>query len=111
MGEAARGGHVGAQVEYGIMVFNGVGVRKDPARAADWFALAARAGNPVAQNRLARLYATGLGVPLDLRQAAKWHFRARRAGVSDLWLDGLIETMPAAEREAADRASADPAAD
>ena len=55
--------------------------------------------------------ATGLGVPMDMRQAAKWHFRARRGGVSDLWLDGLIETMPAADREAADKAAADPAAD
>ena len=33
-GEAARNGHVGAQVEYAIMLFNGRGVPKDEAVAA-----------------------------------------------------------------------------
>ena len=54
-GEAARNGHVGAQVEYAILLFNGRGVKKDEAVAARWFSEAANADNPLAQVRLARL--------------------------------------------------------
>jgi TPR repeat protein len=107
MGLAARGGHIGAQVEYGIMLFNGKGLDKNETAAATWFEVAARAGNPVAENRLARLYATGRGVPLDLKRAATWHFKARRGGVSDLWLDGLVETLPATDQNAASQAAED----
>ena len=72
-GEAARNGHVGAQVEYGILLFNGRGVSKDEAAAAAGSPRAANADNPVAQFRLARLFADGRGVKLTRRK--------RRAGI------------------------------
>ena len=61
------------QVEYGILLFNGHGVAKDEAAAADWFTRAALADNPVAQLRLARLLADGRGVKRTRRK--------RRAGI------------------------------
>ena len=50
-------------------------------------------------------------MPVDLAKAAKWHFRARRAGISDLWLDGVIETLSPEDRLAATAAAEDPKSD
>ena len=61
--DAARLGHVAAEVEYAIRLFNGVGTEKDEAQAATWFRRAADLGNPIAQNRLARILATGTRRP------------------------------------------------
>ena len=52
-------------------------------------------------NRLARLYAAGLGVTPDPVEAAKWHIRARQAGISDLWLDGFVESLDRKSKDAA----------
>ncbi|NVK33286.1 MAG: sel1 repeat family protein [Rhodobacteraceae bacterium] len=93
LGRAARRGHTAAQVYYGILRFQGRGVDTDEEEAADWFERAATAGNPVAMNRLARIYARGRGRALDPEEAAKWHYTARALGVSDLVLDGFVETL------------------
>ena len=76
--EAAALGHIPAQVEYAIRLFNGIGIAKDEAAAARWFERAAEAGNPIAQNRLARILAAGAGLPADPVAAAKWHYLAQR---------------------------------
>ncbi|AXS41818.1 tetratricopeptide repeat protein [Breoghania sp. L-A4] len=106
MGRAARGGHVAAQVYYGIMRYNGTGVEPDKKDAAQWFQRAATSGNPVAMNRLARLYAYGEGVGHDALEAATWHLIARATGISDLRLDGYVESLDAETRtKAAERAA------
>jgi uncharacterized protein len=93
LGRAARQGHTSAQVYYGILRFQGKGVDPDEAEAADWFERAATAGNPVAMNRLARIYAYGRGRQLDPVAAAGWHYVSRALGVSDLRLDGFVESL------------------
>ena len=96
--EAADNHDASAQVQYGIMLFNGEGVQKDEAAAAKYFIKAALVGNPIAENRLARLYAAGRGVNKDLVEAARWHLLARAAGVKDSWLDDMLTTLTPAER-------------
>ena len=58
-----EGQNVPAEVEYAIMLFNGVGVPKDETAAAKIFLKAAAQDNPVAQNRVARILAVGRGLP------------------------------------------------
>ena len=60
---AADAGIVAGQVEYAIMLFNGVGVEKNEAAAAKIFLRAAARNNPIAQNRLAHLYVTVAACP------------------------------------------------
>ena len=60
---AADDGIIAGQVEYAIMLFNGVGVDRDENEAAKIFHKAAARHNPIAQNRLAHLYIAGRGVP------------------------------------------------
>ena len=101
MGEAARAGHVAAEVEYAIRLINGHGAPKDVAEAVKYLVKAAWSGNPVAQNRLAHLKVLGVGVPYDAVDAAKWHLLARAGGVPDLKLDELLAGLTPDEREAA----------
>jgi len=91
--QAADEGIIAGQVEYAIMLFNGVGVVKDEAGAAKLFALAAARRNPIAQNRLAHLYLTGRGVKGDIVRAALWHSLAKAAGLKDEALDKAIGTL------------------
>lgn len=103
---AAAQDDIPAMVEYGIALFNGAGVDKDEAAAAQLFRRAAERGNAIAQNRLARLYAHGRGLDRDPARAAAWHQLARRQGLGDAWLDGFVASLPAADRDAADKLAA-----
>jgi len=80
---ASDEGIIAGQVEYAIMLFNGVGVMKDEKGAAKIFRLAAARRNPIAQNRLAHLYITGRGVPKDVVRAALWNGLAKAGGLKD----------------------------
>lgn len=105
MARAAGNRSLSAQIDYGIMLFNGDVVPKNEAAAARFFQRAAERGSPVAQNRLARLYAAGRGVTKDLVQAAKWHILAVERGVADGWLDDALKGMTADERARAEQAA------
>ena len=100
---AADGGVIAGQVEYAIMLFNGVGVSKDEAAAAKLFLKAAAKNNPIAQNRLAHLYAIGRGVPKDLVRAAAWHRFAKTAGIADPELDSLTAGLSPKEMAKVDQ--------
>jgi TPR repeat protein len=100
-GEAARAGHIGAQVEYAIMLFNGRGIEKNEALAAAWFREGAQADNPVAQVRLARLLAEGRGEEKDPSEAARWYLIAKRRGVQDDVLEGWLAGLDGPTRQAA----------
>ena len=52
-------------------------------------------------NRLAHMLSVGRGIPADPVEAAKWHMIAKRLGLSDLRLDGFVESMPEDERQKA----------
>ena len=96
---AADGGVIAGQVEYAIMLFNGVGVDKNEAAAAKIFLRAAARNNPIAQNRLAHLYVTGRGVPRDLVEAATWNRFAKAAGLDDPELDAATANLTPQENE------------
>ena len=104
-GEAARNGHVGAQVEYGILLFNGHGISKDEAAAADWFTRAALADNPVAQLRLARILADGRGAEANSAEAARWYLIAKARGLDDDYLESWLRRLDAQERDNAQKAA------
>jgi TPR repeat protein len=76
-------------VEFAVLQFNGVGVPRDRAAAAQWFRKAAAKGNAVAQNRLAHILAEGLGVEANLAEAREWRAQSREAGLNDPSLDSL----------------------
>jgi len=80
--QAARDGHIGAQINIAILLLDGQGVRRDPAEAATWLRLAATHGNGFAQLTLGSLYETGdAPVARDEREAAVWYRRAADQGL------------------------------
>ena len=104
-GEAARNGHVGAQVEYAIILFNGRGVPKDEETAARWLQQAANSDNPLAQTRLARLYAEGRGVKANPEQAARWYQIAKAKGFTDEFMESWMLRQSATTRAKAEAAA------
>ena len=76
----ARDGSVAAQRNLGVMYDRGVGVPRDPARAADWLRRAAEAGNRDAAYQLGAMYENGRGVPEDDARAVAWYSKAALLG-------------------------------
>lgn len=93
MAKAAAARHLGGEVEYAIMLFNGSGVARNEAAAASLFLRAASKGNPIAQNRIARLYQSGRGIPPDSIEAAAWYLAARAQGLDDPALAQLFDRL------------------
>ena len=62
------------------MYHNGLGVKKDLAKAASWYEKAAEQGDYRAQNNLGVLYRDGTGVPQDYQQALSWFKKAALQG-------------------------------
>ena len=78
--KAADLGDANAQFSLGLMVAEGLGVKKDLRIAADLFEKAAQTGNPAAQYNLALIYLHGKGRPNDDAKAAEWMQKAAEAG-------------------------------
>ncbi len=96
---AAQGDYLAAEVEYGIMLFNGAdGVPADEPGGAKWLLRAANRDNPLAQNRVSRLLFAGRGLKQDRVEAAKWNILAGTAGVRDAWLDDESAKLTPIER-------------
>ena len=68
----AEAGDGEAQLALAGLYMQGVGVGRDPARAAQWYLRAARQGLVMAQLNLGDLHARGLGVRRDPVQAYRW---------------------------------------
>ena len=103
-GEAARNGHVGAQVEYAILLFNGRGVPKDEAGGRSLVPPRPRTPTiPSAQVRLARLLAEGRGVDEDPRQAARWYLIAKDRGLEDDFMEDWLSKLDAARANGRER--------
>ena len=49
-------------------------------------------------NRLARIYAAGRGLDKNPLQAARWHILARAKGVTDSWLDTVVNQLSGPDR-------------
>jgi TPR repeat protein len=76
----ARAGTVTAQRNLGVMYDRGVGVQRDPARAAEWLRTAAQAGSRDAAYQLGAMYETGRGVSQDDAQSVSWYRKAALLG-------------------------------
>jgi TPR repeat protein len=76
----ARGGTVSAQRNLGVMYDRGVGVSRDPAKAAEWLRAAAESGSRDAAYQLGAMYANGRGVPQDDAKAVAWYRKAALLG-------------------------------
>src|SRR2546425_104126 len=80
MQKKADSGDTNAMYELGRMYYDGAGVPKDAAKAAEWWQKAATQGNALAQNRLGSMYLNGEGVPKDIAKAAEWWQKAATQG-------------------------------
>ena len=78
--KAALEGDPKAQFIVASSYLGGRVVKRDFAKAAQWYAKAAAQGLPVAQYRLGTLYERGRGLPRDAARARHWYERAARAG-------------------------------
>lgn len=70
--KAAEQAHAGAQLNLGLMYYNGEGVPQDYKEAARWLTKSAEQGRADAQAYLSTMYYIGQGVPEDYVQAYKW---------------------------------------
>ena len=92
----AEQGNPGAQFLMGQMLFFGLGLERDDAKAAQWYGMAAQAGNAEALYRLGYLHATGQGVAYDpaaaerfwIAAASKRH-RGAIVALADFYHEGL----------------------
>lgn len=76
----AESGNSKDQLGLARMYYNGDGVTKDDAKAADWYQKAAEQGNAFAQYNLGTMYDKGEGVSKDPAKAAEWWQKAAAQG-------------------------------
>ena len=105
--KAAELGNVKAMHNLAVAYANGSGREADYTEAARWFRSAAERGLADSQFNLAVLHERGLGVAASLTEAYRWYAvaAAQGDGESSTRVEALISQIPAAEREAADKAA------
>lgn len=91
---AARSGNADAEELIGVMYALGLGVKKDPERAFEWYLRSSLKGHPGAQSGLGWYYELGLGMPApDLVRAYLWYGLSSIGGDPDA-VDSLEELTP-----------------
>ena len=88
----AGAGNTAAQYNTGWRLWNGHGVREDPARAVIWYRKAAEQGHAGAANNLGVAYDRGLGVPQNGNEARRW-YRAAAVGGNGLGACNLAREL------------------
>lgn len=78
--KAAEAGNAEAQINLGLLYFNGKGVTQSDGEAIKWYRKAAEQGNVVGQWLLGTMYADGKGVPKDEVQAVNWYRKSAEQG-------------------------------
>jgi len=78
--DLAQQGNARAQVNLGLMYYQGEGVPRDYQEALKWWRKAADQGDADAQFNLGLSYEKGLGVPQDYQEAFKWFQMAAGQG-------------------------------
>lgn len=78
--QKAESGDAKAQIVVARRYYNGDGVTKDNAKAAEWYRKAAEQGNDFAQYNLGAMYDKGEGVPKDAAKAVEWWKKAAAQG-------------------------------
>lgn len=76
----AESGDAKSQMGLARMYYNGDGVTKDDAKAAEWYRKSAEQGNAFSQYKLGAMYDKGEGVPKDAAKAAEWWQKAAAQG-------------------------------
>ena len=76
----AEAGDAKSQFGLARLYYNGDGVTKDDAKAAEWYMKAAEQENDFAQYKLGAMYDKGEGVPKDSAKAAEWWKKAAAQG-------------------------------
>ena len=76
----AEAGNAKSQFGLARLYYNGDGVTKDDAKAAEWYQKAAEQGNDFAQYKLGAMYDKGEGVPRDAARTAEWWKKAAAQG-------------------------------
>lgn len=76
----AEAGYAKDQLFLARMYYNGDGVAKDDAKAAEWYQKAAVQGNAFAQYKLGVMYDQGEGVARDASKAVEWWQKAAAQG-------------------------------
>ena len=105
--KAAEGGNVKAMHNLAVAYANGTGRETNFTDAARWFRQAAERGLADSQFNLAVLHERGLGVVSSLAEAYRWYAIAATQGDSEsiTRIEALTSQLPAAERQAADKAA------
>lgn len=78
--KAADQGIAAAQTRLGTIYHEGLGVDRDPGRAAFWFLQAARQGHPGAQMMIGGFCHLGIGIQADRIEAVRWLSRSSLQG-------------------------------
>jgi len=76
----AENGYAKAQATIAWMYHTGKGVKKDMAKAFEWYEKAAAQNHPIAQNNVGVFYEQGLSVGKSASKAAKWYREAAEWG-------------------------------
>jgi TPR repeat protein len=76
----AEDGNTSAQVNMGVMYFQGLGVTRDYAEALKWYKMAALKGHAEAEYNLGVAYAQGRGTQQDQREALRWYRQSAERG-------------------------------
>ena len=105
--KAAELGNVKAMHNLAVAYANGNGRDANYGEAARWFLSAAQRGLADSQFNLAVLHERGLGVKTSLTEAYRWYAIAAAQGdmESSTRVEALLSQIPAAERDAADKAA------
>lgn len=81
--QKAESGNVKDQLVLARRYYNGDGVTKDDAKAAEWYQKAAQKGSDFAQYKLGEMYDKGEGVAKDAAKAVEWWQKAAAQGNGD----------------------------
>lgn len=81
--EAAKQGHIKAQFNLGLMLFEGFSIPKNQKQGAYWLLKAAEQGEPKAQYQIGCAYLEGKGVEKELTHALNWLQKSADQGNPD----------------------------
>ena len=100
----ARSGNADAEELIGVLYALGLGVKRDPERAFEWYLRASMKGHPGAQSGIGWYYELGLGMPApDLVRAYMWYALSTIGGDPDA-VDSLAEIQNRMTKEQIERA-------
>ncbi|MER2635610.1 MAG: SEL1-like repeat protein, partial [Rhizobiaceae bacterium] len=104
--DAAAGGDARAMFEIGSRYAEGVGMKADMGKAAEWYRKAAGLGLPLAQYRIGSFYEKGLGVERSTEKARSWYGMAAEKGNANAMHNLAVLYAMDAKSEADNQAAA-----